>query len=137
MSFFKTVINWHSIRNFVATWLISTMPCTELNGDGADMILRWSDQALFDLDWMYEGVFAACRDFDTTDRYYDGMIASVEAKQDFQESAAKLYIGNIWTGDYYVVYKEYVAFYRIADDVMEVRRIELRKADHVKKFIRG
>ena len=55
------------------------------------MILRWSDQALFDLDWMYEGVFAACRDFDTTDRYYDGMIASVEAKQDFPESGAKLW----------------------------------------------
>ena len=31
------------------------------------MRLRWSDQAQFDLDWMYEGVFAACRDFDTTD----------------------------------------------------------------------
>ena len=44
------------------------------------MRLRWSDQAQFDLDWMYEGVFAACRDFDTTDRYYDGMIAAVEAK---------------------------------------------------------
>ena len=44
------------------------------------MRLRWSDQAQFDLDWMYEGVFAAYRDFDTTDRYYDGMIDAVEAK---------------------------------------------------------
>ena len=55
------------------------------------MRLRWSDQAQFDLDWMYEGVFAACRDFDTTDRYYDGMINTVEAKQFFPESGAKLW----------------------------------------------
>ena len=51
------------------------------------MRLRWSDQAQFDLDWMYEGVFAACRDFDTTDRYYDGMINTVEAKQFFPSRA--------------------------------------------------
>ena len=101
------------------------------------MKLHWSDQALCDLEWMYEGVFAACRDFDVTDRYYDGMVAAVEAKQDFPESGAKLFIGDIWTGDYYVVYKEYVAFYRIRDAVMEVSRIEMRKADHVKRYIRG
>ena len=100
------------------------------------MKLRWSEQSLSDLEWMYEGVYAACRDFDTTDRYYDGMIAAVEAKQDFPHSGAKLFVGDIWTGDYYVVYKEYVAFYRIKDDVMEVGRIELRKADHVKRYIR-
>ena len=100
------------------------------------MRLRWSDQAQFDLDWMYEGVFAACRDFDTTDRYYDGMIDAVEAKQVFPQSGAKLYLGDIWTGDYYVIYKEYVAFYRVVDDIMEVSRIELRKADHVRRFIK-
>lgn len=64
------------------------------------------------------------------------MIAAVEAKQDFPESGAKLFIGEIWTGDYYVVYKEYVAFYRVIDAIMEVSRIELRKADHVKRFIK-
>ena len=98
-------------------------------------MVRWSEQALLDLDRVYEGVYAACRDLDTTDRYYDALIDAVEAKAAFPRSGARLFIGDTWTGDYYVVYKEYVAFYRVRDDVMEVSRVELRKADHVRRFI--
>ena len=59
------------------------------------MRLRWSDQAQFDLDWMYEGVFAACRDFDTTDRYCDGMIEPLRQNR-FSQSQEQNYTWAIY-----------------------------------------
>ena len=101
------------------------------------MRLDWSDQALFDLDIMYQEVFEACKDFDTTDNYYDGMVTAVEAKLPFPRSGAKLFIGDIWTREYFVVYKEYAAFYCVEGEVMKVLRVEMTRQDHVKRFIRG
>ena len=101
------------------------------------MTLHWSERALKDLDAMYIGVYEACRDFETADRYYDEFIAKVESKRHVPRSGSRLFIGGYWTGDFYIVYKEYVAFYRVREERMEISRVELRSADHVRRFIRG
>lgn len=95
------------------------------------MTLRYSPAALRDLDRLWDEVYAASRDMDIADGYVEDLMAKLAAKRGFPRSGSPLtYDGNP-TGLYYVVHKEYLAFYRVTD-TMEVARVLFARRDYMK-----
>lgn len=99
------------------------------------MTLRYSPAALRDLDQLWDEVYAASQDMDTADRYLADLLAKLAAKSEFPHSGSPLtYEGNL-TGLYYVVHKEYLAFYRVTDAI-EVARVIYSRRDYMKILFR-
>ena len=98
------------------------------------MNLRYSHAALRDLDQLWDEVYAASRDLDTADRYLEGLMEKLAAKRDFPRSGSPLTYDGSPTGFYFVVYKEYLAFYRVTDAV-EVARVLYAHRDYMKLLI--
>lgn len=96
------------------------------------MTLRYSPAALRDLDDLWLGVYAASLDLDTADRYLDGLMEKLAAKREFPHSGSPLTYDGQPTGFYFVVFKEYLAFYRVTDSAIEVARVLLARRDYMK-----
>ncbi|MBR1757357.1 MAG: type II toxin-antitoxin system RelE/ParE family toxin [Lachnospiraceae bacterium] len=94
--------------------------------------VKYSSAAIRDLDRVWMGVYEACHDFDTTARYLDGLLDKVEAKAAFPKSGSPLYYQNSFTGYYFVVFKAYMAFYRVEDDIMFVDRVLFGRSDYMR-----
>ena len=86
-------------------------------------LLRYSPEALSDLDDVWDGVLNASQSPDTAERYVRELMEKVSEKKDFPASGIPLYYRGLFTGFYSVNYKAYKAFYRVRDDRMEVLRV--------------
>ena len=93
--------------------------------------LQYSPAAVRDLDRVWLDVYTACVDYDTTENYINELMDKVESRLLFPYSGAPLYCGNMFTGYYFVVFKAYIAFYRIEENVMLVDRVLLGKSDYM------
>ena len=96
--------------------------------------LRYSPEALDDLDRIWSEVWEVSRDFDTADKYIDDLRDKVRKKIDFPKSGSPLFYMGEFTGIYLVYFKEYIAFYRIRGDAIEVGRVLFAKSDYMKTF---
>ena len=76
----------------------------------------YSQAAIRDLDRVWNEVFEASRDYDTTQKYLDDFMDKVEAKVDYLKFGTPLYYEDLFTGYYFVAWKAYLVFYRIEDD---------------------
>ena len=79
--------------------------------------------AINDLDKVYSEVYNTCLDEKKTREYQFELINAIEKKADFPESGTPYYFGDLFTGYRYVIYKSYLAFYRVSNDTMIVVRI--------------
>ena len=80
--------------------------------------VEYSATAIRDLDRIWNEVFEASKDYDTTQKYLDDLMDKVEAKSDCPKSGTPLYYEDLFTGYYFVVFKAYMAFYRVEEDRM-------------------
>lgn len=96
------------------------------------MTLRYSPAALRDLDLLWDEVYAASLDLDIADRYLDGLMGKLAAKREFPHSGSPLAYNGNPTGIYYVIYKEYLGFYRVKDGAIEVARVLFSRRDYMK-----
>ena len=96
--------------------------------------IRYSPQALRNLDAVWDDVWEASRDDDTAERYLTELLDHIEAKREYPESGIPLHYRGLFTGFYSVNYKAYKAFYRIRDGHMDVARILLAKQDYIAKL---
>ena len=81
---------------------------------------------------MWDGGYAVSRNYDVADSYIDGIIAAIEDKKDFPRSGSPLTYRGLFTGFYSVLYKKYLAFYRVWDGSIEVARVLLASSDYMK-----
>lgn len=93
--------------------------------------VKYSKIAIQDLDRVWTEVFEASKDYDTTEKYINGLMDKVETKASYPESGSPLYYEDSFTGYYFVVFKAYIAFYRIKKDVMLVDRILFGRSDYM------
>lgn len=93
--------------------------------------VEYSKIAIRDLDRVWAEVFEASKDYDITARYIDELMDKIEAKSDYPESGAPLYYKNRFTGYYFVVFKSYMAFYRIENDTMLIDRILFGRSNYM------
>lgn len=94
--------------------------------------VRYTPEAIRDLDALWDGVYEASKDYDTADRYVDGLMGKIAEKKEFPTSGIPLRYRGLFTGFYSVNYKKYKAFYRVKDRYIEVLRVILMKQDYMK-----
>ena len=94
--------------------------------------IEYSKTAIRDLDRVWAEVFEASKDIETTEKYIEELLDKVEKKSDYPESGAPLYYENTFTGYYFVVFKAYLAFYRLEKETMLVDRVLFGKSDYMR-----
>ena len=93
--------------------------------------VRYTPQAMRDMDAVWDGVYEASKNYDIADRYVDAFIEEIAAKRLFPFSGIPLQYRGLFTGFYSVNYKKYKAFYRVREDYIEVIRIIMAKRDYM------
>lgn len=96
--------------------------------------VEYSKAAIRDLDRVWAEVYEASKDYEITTRYLDDLMDKVEAKANYPQSGSPLYYQNSFTGYYFVVFKAYIAFYRLEKDIMLVDRVLFGKSDYMRKL---
>jgi plasmid stabilization system protein ParE len=94
--------------------------------------IRYTPQAMRDMDAVWDGVYEASRNFDIADRYVSEFTDEIEAKKLFPFSGSPLQYRGLFTGYYSVNFKKYKAFYRVRDSYIEVARIIMAKRDYMR-----
>ena len=96
-----------------------------------EYLVKYSRKAISDLERIREEVFQACQDQDTTDRYLTELVTKINEKKTFPESGSPIIFLGLFTGYRFVVYKAYIAFYTIENNMVLVDRILLGKSDYL------
>lgn len=94
--------------------------------------IRYTPQAMRDMDAVWDGVYEASRNYDIADRYVNEFADEIAAKKLFPFSGIPLEYRGLFTGFYSVNFKKYKAFYRVRDGYIEVARIIMAKRDYMK-----
>ena len=67
-----------------------------------------------------------------TERYLNDLMDIVESKSEYPLSGAPLYYEDRFTGYYYVVFKECLAFYRLESKRILVDRVLFGRSDYIR-----
>lgn len=98
--------------------------------------IEYSPIAIRDLDRVYAEVLEASKDTDTAIRYIDDLMDQVAMKSEFPKSGSPLYYEGGFTGYYFVVFKAYMAFYRVDADRMYVDRVVFGRSDYMRSIFK-
>lgn len=94
--------------------------------------IKYSPVALDDLDQVWLEVLSSSGSIDVTDQYVNDLLKAISSKSSFPYSGTPLiYMGEA-TGIYYVIFKSYMAFYRVSGEDLEVGRILFARSDYIK-----
>ena len=97
----------------------------------------YSPTAMHDLDRLWAEVFEVSQSYEIAEKYVFGLMDRVEAKAELPRSGSPLYYENGFTGYYFVVYKSYLAFYRVEDHGILIDRVLMAKSDYLRKLHLG
>ena len=93
--------------------------------------IRYTSQAMRDMDTVWDGVYEVSKEYDIADRYVEEFADAIAEKRCFPFSGIPLQYRGLFTGFYSVNYKKYKAFYRVRDGYIEVIRIIMSKRDYM------
>lgn len=94
--------------------------------------VKYTDDALIDIERVYDEVFTACLDKATTKDYLNGLLEKIKSVFDFPESGAPLCFGKRQTEYRYVIFKSYIAFYHLYNGTIFIDRVLYAKSDYIK-----
>lgn len=94
--------------------------------------IRYSPEAVNDLEIIWEGVLEVSGSFDTADAYIQGIRDEIRKRKLYPQSGKRLHYDGEFSGIYYVTYKEYHVFYRVREDVIEVGRVLYGGSDYIR-----
>ncbi len=97
--------------------------------------LVYSHAALKDMERVWDEVFEASADTETTDRYLSDLRAAIRAKALYPLSGHRVEYCGLFTGFYWVRHKAYLAFYRVRDGRMEVARVLHSRQDYLSVLV--
>lgn len=93
--------------------------------------LRYSPEAMRDMDAVWDDVYEASKSYDIADNYVCEFANKIKAKRQHPQSGIPILYRGLFTGFYYMNYKKYKAFYRINDKYIEVVRVIMSKKDYM------
>lgn len=96
----------------------------------------YSPTAIRDLDRVWAEVYEASKE-ETAARYIEELMDCVSEKRHFPKSGSPLYYEGSFTGYYFVVFKAYMAFYRVQDERVLVDRVVFRRSDYMRIIFRN
>lgn len=99
--------------------------------------IRYSPTAIRDLDRVWVEVHEASQEPEIATRYVNDLMDLIAEKREFPKSGSPLYYEGSFTGYYFVVFKAYMAFYRVQDDCIFVDRIVFGKSDYMRTIFRN
>ena len=88
-----------------------------------------------DIGKMSNEIYNSCLDKKTTEEYVKNLLRKIKEKADFPESGIPLLFLKQSTGYRYIIYKSYLAFYRIKGDEIIVERVLFAKSDYFKDLL--
>lgn len=94
--------------------------------------IRYSPEAVRDMDMVWDGVLKASGSYDIADRYIDELRAVIAAKKAYPFSGTPLQYRGLFTGFYSINYKKYKIFYRVHNGFIEVARVIMAKRDYMR-----
>ena len=94
-------------------------------------IIKFTDDALLDINRVYDEVFKACLDSPTTKDYVNGLLDKLELISDFPESGTPISFGARQSDFRYIIYKSYMAFYHLQSGTIIIDRILYAKSDYL------
>ena len=94
--------------------------------------VKYSKAAIRDLDRVWSEVYKASQNHEITIQYNDDLMDKVGAKADCPKSGSPLYYEDTFTGYYFIVFKAYMAFYRLENNTMLIDRILYGKSDYMR-----
>ena len=94
--------------------------------------IRYSPAAQKDTDAVWEDLAQFLGDYDKADDYVEGIMDEISSIREFPKSGSPLYYGRLFTGFYWVIYKNHKIFYRVRDSWIEVIRILHARSDYMK-----
>ncbi len=94
--------------------------------------LIYSSEAVDDMERVWLEVYEASQDFEVADRYIDDLRNAIREKKKYPKTGTPLVYMGVFTGLYYVRFKEYLVFYRITGENVEVGRVIFAKSDYWK-----
>jgi len=100
-------------------------------------IIQYAPTAIRDLDRVWAEVYQASKEPEVAARYVDELMDRVSEKREFPKSGSPLYYEGSFTGYYFIVFKAYMAFYRIQDDRILVDRVVYGKSDYIRTIFRN
>ena len=101
------------------------------------MKLRYSPEALTDLDRVWYEVWEASQDLITTEQYIEDLRNAIREKTIFPKSGSPLLWNGVFTGIYFIPFKAYLVFCRVSETALEVGRILPMKCDYMKTLFGG
>ena len=93
--------------------------------------IRYTPEAVRDMDAVWDGVYEASMSPDIADRYVVEFADAIAEKKLFSLSGIQLQYRGLFTGFYSVNSKKYKAFYRVVGNYIEVLRIIIAKRDYM------
>lgn len=93
--------------------------------------IRFSPAAQEDADLIWDEVASFLGDDGRADAYVNGIADEIASVREYPKSGSPLYYGRLFTGFYWVLYRNHKAFYRIVDNRIEVARILHAKSDYM------
>ena len=94
--------------------------------------IRYTPAAQDDADAIWDDIAEFLGDENRADAYLDGIMDEIATVREYPKSGSPLYYGRLFTGFYWVLYRNHKAFYRVADDWIEVIRILHAESDDMK-----
>ena len=101
------------------------------------MKIEYSPIAIRDLDRVWAEVFEASASTELAPKYIDDLMEQLASKRDCPNSGSPLYYEGMFTGFYFVVFKSYLAFYKVEGDRMLVSRVVYGKSDYMRTLFRN
>ena len=97
-----------------------------------DYQVKYSPTAEYDFDRVWDEVWEASGDFDVADKYVAGFRNAIRQKRKYPKTGTPLSYMGEFTGIYYVTFKDYIAFYWIHGNLIEVARVLFSGSDYMK-----
>ena len=97
--------------------------------------ITFSNVAVEDIGKMSKEIYSACLDKKTAEEYVNNLLKKINDKSVLPESGIPLLFLKQSTGYRYVIYKSYLAFYRIEGNEIIVERILFAKSDYFKDLL--
>jgi plasmid stabilization system protein ParE len=94
--------------------------------------IRYTPEAMRDMDAVWNSVYEASNSYDIADSYVDEFAKAISNIKNFPHSGMPLQYRGLFTGFYSVNYKKYKAFYRVRDGYIDVVRIIMSKRDYMR-----
>ncbi len=97
-------------------------------------MVQYSKSAIRDLERVWTEVLEVSKSYEIAAKYIEDLMDKVESKVNYPKSCSPLYFEDSFTGYYFIIFKAYLAFFRLEGDTMLVDRVLFGRSDYMRSL---